>query len=573
MAVEHALAVAHPGPHRDVSALFYTFVLAVLALLVLYPLFLLVLNSFQTERPGEIPQFTLENWRIALSNPGILSAIHNTLTLRLIGLLLTVPLGIFLAWLLARTDLPGRDKFEFLFWIAFFLPPLAVTQGWILMLDPQYGLVNQALRRVFGGDTGFNLYSWWGIVWVHLVGISLSIKVMLMTPAFRNMDASLEDASQICGAGRLVTLCKVIVPLMAPTVLIVVIVSLIRSLESFEIELILGAPAKIDVYGTKIYRLINQDPPSFGAATALSIVILAIMLPLVAFYRWYTSRRKYTTVTGQYKGQVLPLRGWKWPAFAFVSGVVCLLVVVPLTSLLMGTFMRLYGFFHLPEAWTLSHWRSGLGDPLFLQSLWNTVILATAVALGSVILVSMVAYIIVRTRFWGRGLLDYISWLLFALPGIILGLCFLWLFLGIPLFRPLYGSMSLLVLAGMLGSMTLGVQIVKGTLLQLGGDLEEASWTVGGSRWRTCRSVLLPILTPVLLTVGMISFISAARNVGHMALLATSNTRPLALMQLDYMAEGRYEEASVIGIVIVALTIGVALVARTFGLRLGLARQ
>lgn len=568
--VGHA-ALARWPRRWELQGLFYTLVLAILAFVVLYPLFLLVLNSFQTALPGEQVDFSLAGWRAAISEPGMRQAIFNTVTLSATRELIALPLAILLAWLLARTDLPGRDWFEFLFWVSFFFPSLAVTLGWILLLDPQYGLFNQLAMRLFSLKEGpFDIYSWWGIVWTHLMALTLSVKVMLLTPAFRNMDASLEEAAQVCGARPLRTLLRVIVPVMAPAIIVVALMSTIRALEAFEIELILGAPKRIDVYSTKIYRLLHQEPPSFAPATALSVITLALMLPFIGLQRWITVRRRYTTVTGQFKGQLLRLRWWKWPLFSGVLSVVLFLTFIPMVFLSTGTFMRLWGFFNLPNAWTLRNWSDVLGDPIFLSSLRNTLILGLGTAFLAVIAYSVVAYITVRTRFWGRAALDLLSWLPFTLPGIILGLGFLWLFLDIPLFRPFYGGLFLLILASTLNSITLGVQIIKSNMVQLGFDLEEAAWVVGASRSYTFRRVVLPLITPVLLLVGIMSFISATRNISHVALLVTSANRPLAMLQLDFMSDARYEAAAVVGTIMVLLTVGVALLARLFGLRVGL---
>jgi iron(III) transport system permease protein len=473
---------------------------------------------------------------------------------------------VFVAWFLARTDMPGRDVLEFFFWIAFFLPPLAVIQGWILLLDPDYGLLNQALAKlpILGGTIKFDVYTWWGIVWVHLMINTITIKVVLLTPAFRNMDATLEETSVMCGANRIVTLGRVVIPVMAPTVLVVLLMGVIRSLEAFEVELILGAPQRID-----IYRLIAQEPPLFGAASVLSVIILLLMLALVVLQRQYTTKRRFTTVTGRFNASVIRLRKLKWIALLAVSILVCLLTIVPVIFLLMGTFMQIYGFFTISQPWTLKHWDTLFNDAIFLRSFLNTVILASGTALVGVIGYSVIAYIIVRTHFWGRAVLDYISWILFALPGIILGLGYLWLFVGVPFLRPFYGGIGVLILASVLSTLTLGVQTLRGTMAQLGFDLEEASWVVGGSKWQTCRLILFPILAPSLLLVGVICFVSVARSVSHLALLVTSNNRPLAMLQLDYMMEGRYEVASIIGVIVVMMTVGVALLARLFSARLG----
>ena len=143
------------------------------------------------------------------------------------------------------------------------------------------------------------------------------------------------------------------------------------------------------------------------------------------------------------------------------------------------------------------------------------------------------------------------------------------MFLETPLLRPFYGSIGVLILAVTIASMTLGVQLVKSNLLQLGQELEESSWVAGGSWLYTFRRVILPLQAPVLLTVGLIAFISAARNIAGIALLVTSENRPLAMLQLDYMVDGRYEAAAVAGVIVTVLTSGLALLARFFGLRLG----
>src|SRR5262249_23481621 len=148
---------------------------------------------------------------------------------------ISITVGIILAWLLARTDIPLRGVLEFSFWLAYFIPALPVALGWILLLDPKYGLINEWLARLpFVSGPLFDIYSFWGIVWVHLSASTISIKVMLLTPAFRNLDAALEEASHVAGASVLKTLRRIAVPIMTPTILVALILGLIRSLEAFE---------------------------------------------------------------------------------------------------------------------------------------------------------------------------------------------------------------------------------------------------------------------------------------------------------------------------------------------------
>jgi iron(III) transport system permease protein len=549
-------------------------VLAVVTALVLYPVALVVLGSFQTGRPGQPTTLGLDAWRLALSDPTLLAAVWNTLTLTLARQAIAFPLAVVLAWILARTDIPGSNWLEFLFWVAFFLPALPSTLGWVLLLDPQYGLLNQlAASLPFVGKGPFDIYSFWGIVWANLATHTLAISVMLLTPAFRNLDASLEEASHVAGSSLLGTLLRVVVPVMTPVLTVVLLLSLIHSLQAFELELILGTPARLFVFSTQIYQLIRQEPPLFAPATALSSMILGLMLPLIFVQRWVTGRRQFTTVTGQFKGQKVRLRRWRWPAFGAVLGTALVITVVPLVFLVLGTFMKLFGYFNLSDPWTAAHWEQVLSDPTFLSALRNTLVLAGGTALTAVALFTLIAYIIVRTRFVGRSALDFMSWLPSTLPGIILGLGLLWLFLGNPLLRPLYGSMVVLIIATLIATMTTAVQIIKSTLAQYSLELEEAARVGGGTWWDVFRHVLLPIITPTLLLVGAVTFISAARNVSTVALLATSATRPLALLQLDFMVGGHYEAAAVVGVLVVAMTTSIALIVRVVGLRIGLHQQ
>ena len=554
----------------ETQPLLCTAVLGAIGFVLLYPLLLLILNSLRIAGPAEESSYGLNHWVTALTEPGMLTAVLNTAKLTLILQALSFPVAVFIVWLLGRTDIPGRNWIDFLFWIAFFAPSLPITLGWILLLDPDFGIINQIARQIFSLQEGpFNIYSFWGIIWVHLATKSVIVKVILLTPFLRNMDASLEEASRVAGVGPLRTLARIVVPVMAPAMMVMMIMSIIHLLETFEIEQVLGPPFRFYVYSTMIYRLVQIEPPQYGAATALAVMILVVMVPLILLQQKISSRRRYTTVTGQFKAQRFALGAWKWPAFAFVLGLGSFFTLLPVLFLGLSTFMRLLGFFNLPDPWTLAHWNRVLSDPIFLRSLGNTLLLGAGTTILAVLGYPLLAYIAVRTRYKARQVLDFLTWLPIAIPGIILGLGFLWLFLGTPVFRPLYGSIFVLILATVISSMTLGVQLMKSNLLQLGQELEEASWVSGGTWLYTFCRVILPIQVPVLITVGMVAFISATRNIAGIALLVTNQNRPLAMLQLDYMVDGRYEAAAVVGVIVMLLTSGVALLARLFGLKLG----
>jgi iron(III) transport system permease protein len=538
---------------------------------VLYPLTLIVINSFNTATIAEPEVYGLQAWRDAFAEPGIWRSLWNSIKIGIVLQLIALPLGIFTSWLLARTNIFFASAFEFGFWISFFLPNLATTFGWMLLLDPSTGLINSWLRGVpFLSGINFDIYSFSGIIWAHLMGNALSTKVMLMTPAFRRMDASMEEASRMSGASSLTTMLRITVPAMTPIIVVVFLLSLIRIFSSFETELLLGVPWGFYVYSTKIVDLARQEPPLVNQAAALGSVILIFLVAFIPTQRRLIARRQFTTVTGQFKPKIIDLGVWRYPATAFVGFVNFLLVVVPILSVFGGSFMTRFGFFNLPKTWTLEYWKMALGDPRILQGLENTLIVAVSAALVGAFFFSLVAYVLVRTKFPGRGILDSICWLPSAIPGVLSGLGLLWMFLGTPFFRPFYGTLFLLVIASVLGGITLSTQILKANFVQLGQELEEASRMSGAGFWRTYFKVVFPLMAQTMVLVSVLKFTFASQNASSIILLATSETRTLSLLALDQVAAGYREVASITVIFIVLLTLGVALVARSFGLKAGI---
>jgi iron(III) transport system permease protein len=547
---------------------------AVVAFLVLTPLLLLLLGSFQLARPGEVPVYGLDGWRRAFSDPSILEALWNTVSLAVVRQSIALVVGVLLAWLIARTDLPWKKLLEFMFWISFFLPPLPVALGWILLLDGKFGLLNQWLQALpFVGGPIFNIYSYWGIVWVHMT-TSLGVKVLLLAPAFRNLDASLEESARSCGANPIVTLIRIVIPLMMPAILVSTVLGLIRSMEAFEIELLLGVPIGLFVYSTKIRDLVAYEPPEYAPATALGSIFLVLLLVMVALQRRYLGQRHYRTVTGRgFSTNPTSLGRWRWPLFSVVAFIAFTVTVVPTMVLLMGTFMRAFGYFNIPKPWTFENWTRVLADPSLLRSLWNTLFVGLGTAISGAAFYALIAYVVVRRQFKGKAVLDFISWLPWAIPGILMGLALLWTVFETRVLLFLYGSVYLLIIALFIKSMPFGVQIAKSVLVQFGPELEEAARISGGS-WLQCyRRVLIPMLTPTFIVIGLIGFISAARDISTIVLLGSSQSRTLALLALDYAFGGQFERGAVVAFLTSLVVIVVALIAHVVGNKVGIGRQ
>ncbi len=552
------------------SAILLTVLLIFLASLVLAPIYLLLVSSLQSEASGAT-SYSVAAWIAAFKEPGIGKALVNTLVVTGLVQSISIPIAILIAWVIARTDMPGAHFAEILFWITFFIPSLAITSGWIMVWDPKFGLGNQFLIHTgIFTDAVANIYSLGGIVFTHLTSLSISTKVMMMAAAFRNMDASLEEAARMSGAGALKTLFRIVVPASAPMIFVASLMSLIRSFESFEVELVLGTPFRFSVYSTKIYSLINQTPTNYGGATALSMCILVIILPLVVMQQWVSQSRRYTTLTGRFKPTPFELGRWRWPVAAAVFAVAGLATIIPLAFLVAGSVMNLFGHFEIEQVWSLRHWGTVLHDAGFLNALKNTLTLGFATMAVSIVAFGLLAYIIARTEYALRWAFDLVTWMPFMIPGIVLSLGYMFFSLDSSLARFFYGTKVLLVLILALTVMTFSVQMLKSTFLQLGADLEEAGRVNGGSFWFTMRHILVPLMLPTAAVVAVMIFGSVSRQVGSIVLLTTGESEPLSVLQLGYLMAEDYSAACVVGSILVAMGVLLAALVKKSGYQFGI---
>ncbi len=555
-------------------------VLLILGFYLIWPVLLLIINSFDA-RPdwfvGE-RQWGLQNWRDGLATPGLLVSLGNSVMIWAFVVGISFPVAVVISWVLARTNIRFSHTIEFLFWISFMMPGIATTIAWITLLDPDIGLINVGLRNVFPfiEEGPFDIFTVPGIVWAHLMANGISIKVMLLTPAFRNMDASMEEAARVSGASNLLTMMRVTLPLMISPMALVFALQLLRIFQSFEIEYLIGPPFDFWVYSTKIHQLVRHEvPPNYGVATVLASLTLLVIVVIIPVQRWITERRRYTTITGSFKPGLIDLGPWKLLVTGAIGFLIVILTVGPAVTLVIGSFMTRAGYFYLDPTYTLEHWQLVLTDNLFLKAMRTTLILAISAAVLSPLLFSLIAYILVRTRWKGRWALDLIIWGSGAIPGILSGLGLLWLFLGTPLLGALYGTIYALLLVVIIQGNTTGTNIMKGVFVQIGADMEEAARVSGASWIRTYFTIWVPLLMPTLILLATLNFVIAAGTTSSIILLAPRGTLTLSLLALEFASPGigQREEASVVGLFIIFFTVGLATIARALGLRLGVRHE
>lgn len=538
------------------------------------PIVITLIGSFKTSLPGNPATWGTSGWTTAFSNASVWSAIGNTFLLVLMRVPLSLLLGSVLAWLLIRTNVRARKTIEFLFWTAFFLPTLPMAMAWALLLDPRSGWINRLLQPIFGLQHGpFNIYSYTGITWVHLVTTSVPSIVILLGPAFRGMNPVLEESARMSGASLATSFRRIVLPLLTPALTMAGIIALIKGLEGFEIELFLGVPAGIRVFTTKIQELVVFEPPRYAPAMALSVPFVVLLIVLALWYQRVIRNRTYATLTGKISAAPpIDLGRWRWPATIVCGGFAALAVIVPMFALIFGSFMQIFGVTNANGGFgfTLSHWTTVLHDPVFASSFTVTLLLGICTAICGIIVFSLIAYIILRSRAAGRNWLDIAAWLPWSIPGILLSLSLLWIYLGFAPLNVLYGSVFGLVVAMLLKEMPGGVNLMKTGIGQIGRELEEAAYTSGAGWWELYRRVLLPLLSPTAVTVALFIFVSCVKDISTMILLATPTTRPLSLLVLDYTTNGSIENGAVVGVISAAMAVTVAIAGRRLSARAGI---
>lgn len=543
-----------------------TILLLAVGLFTVVPIALIAIGSFDASAPGDAWRWGFDAWNSVFTSPRSLSSLGYTLLLALrvpVGLLL----GFLVAWCLVRSDMPAKGFIELSLWVAYFLPALPVAVGWILLLDKNYGLVNIALEKLpFVHGPPFSVQSIGGIMWVHLTLTTIPVMAILLAPALRQLDASLELSANVCGSSTLQALRRIVIPILAPALVTALLAGFIRGLEAFEVEQVLGIPANIYVYSTRIYDLIGHDPPQFQQAIALSTLMLAILFVLTLAYQRYTSRRLFATISGRgVSFTKVQLGRWRWLVSGSCIAYIAVGIFVPLILLILGSFMTLFGFFFIANAFTSSHWLEVLTDSDFILSLRNSVVAGLSVAVVGTACYALLGYVLVRTRIPGRAALAAFVWLPWAVPGVLLGMSLLQLMLDLPFLSIVYGTLGAIILALIVANMPLGTQMLRTSFAQISVELEYASTTCGAGWWTTFRRVMLPLATPMLFSIFLVTLMSALRDMSTIVLLAGAHTRPLSLLLLEYANGGRFEDASVIGVILSLIALTVTVIVRQSG--------
>jgi iron(III) transport system permease protein len=516
-----------------------------LAYLVLLPLALVVLSSF---RPGGFPLdpgFTLRNYVTAYGDPGFPALLGATLMFALGSSLLALVLGLGLAWLVERSDLPGRDALRGLVLLPMATPPILLAIAWAMLLSPRNGVINQILMNAFAlSQAPLDIYTLPGMVFVQ--GLALvPTAYLFLSPAFANMDPSLEEAAVVSGAGTWTVIRRVMLPILWPPILSAAIFLLIVSLVVFDVPGALGTPARVFVLSSQIYYLIANSPagiPLYGQVSALAMLFLGVLLGLgFAYHRLTRHAQRYRTVTGKgFRPRVFALGRGRPLAMAALALYFLLSVIAPLLILLWMSLMP----YQAGVSWaaldliTLDNHLDFLRNTRVLSATRNSLVIAVLAATAVALLSLLISWMTTRLRVPGRQALDVLAFIPIAVPGVMIGVALVYVYITLGALFPIYGTIWIIALAYITQYLPFGTRATSGVMLQLHPELEEAGATAGAGRGRILRRITFPLVWPAIAAVWIWVLAHALRELSSALLLQGRNNAVIPTLLWDYWSGG-----------------------------------
>ena len=537
------------------EGLWVALLLAILAFLVIYPVLMLLLGALTDTNPVidgfGVFRLSIDNFTTVLTNPNVGEALANTLIACGGGTAVAVIIGLSFSWIVVRTNTPCKGFIAAVSMLPLFAPPLVAGIAWVILGSPKTGLINTMFKWI-GLDLRVDFYSMGGLIFVF--GVYYAPYVYMFTAsALRNMDPSLEEAAEVAGASAFATLFSVTFPLIMPAIISGMLLSFIVMLGIYGIPAVLGAPVNINVLTTYIFRLTNWSPPLYNTAAAVAILLMVVTGILVVLQQKVLTGRSYTTVAGKaFRPRNLDLGPWRWFTFGIAMVYLFVVVVLPLLALVVAGFRK---FMFIRDAaslfdmrqYSLVHFHSIFDNPLTLRSIYNAVEVGITTALVGGVLAFAIGYTIHRTQVGGRRWIDLLSTLPVAIPGLVIGVAYLWAWIGLP--GGLYGTIWILALAFIARFMPDTVKVLSTSFLQIHRELEEAAWLCGKGMLGSIRTIMLPLARPGVIAAMTLLFVLAIRELGSSLFLYTSNTMVMSVLLLDYYEGGNIGKTAAFSLV------------------------
>ncbi|HTX02312.1 MAG TPA: iron ABC transporter permease [Candidatus Acidoferrales bacterium] len=544
----------------DAGALIFAAAVVAVALMVLLPLGWLVYTSLQVPAKGALG---FANYAEAFTQGIYLAPILNSLILATSVAAIAVAIGTPLAWLVARTDLPGRGFLRALVIAAFVTPPFLGAQAWMLLAAPHSGWLNRAFVALTGAQEGpFNIYSLAGAVFV-MAAYNIPYTFTFVSGALALMPAELEGAAAILGAKALRRTLTIVLPLALPAIVAGFIMSFLEAISEFGAPAFLLIPARTQVITTQLY-LFFQYPSRIELAAAYAMPLLILTAGLLYVQRRLIGRRRYTMIgTKGGRRHLIVLRGWRWPFFGLAFAVPFVGVIMPYAALLATSLSRAWGRGPVPGNLTLYWYHWALFDnPETQQAIVHSFVYAFAAATIAVVLAIAIGFAVARGLVPGAHFFAFVCMAPYIIPGIILAIGFYAAFSRPPLL--LYGTAWMLIVAFATRFLPIAYSNVTTSLQTLSGDLELAARSLGAGRLRSILTITFPLLRNGILSAWLLAFIPALRELSCAIFLFTPQTAVMSTVIFDLSDAGNFEALSTLGVLILIATFAIVLVMYRF---------
>lgn len=549
------------------NALWYRrIVIGLLAVAVLSPLALIIYQSFLDGAFfADSSKLSLSAYRYILTDSSFYEALWTTVIVAVGMSVVAVPTGALLAFLLTRTDIRWKPVLEIVVLVPMFISSIVLAFGYTVSVGPA-GFLTLAVRSLFGA-VPWNLYTVTGIVIVG--GLShVPYAYLYVSAAMRSLPSDLEEAARISGASIWRVSRDVTLPMVMPALVFVTALNLLVGFEMFGVPLVLGDPNGISVLTTYIYKLTTLfGVPTYQLMAVVAIVIVLITLPMV-FYQRHLLRhsRRYAALGGKgSKSTPLELgRTGQIIALSFIGLWIFVSVFLPISGIIVRAFVDAWGegvniFQHL----TLAHFSGLLEVPSLKRGIVNTILLSTIGGAAAVVLYLLIGLAGHRNTGPSNMLLDYMVLLPRALPGLVVGLAFFWLFLFVPILQPLRPTLISLFVAYAVVGLSYGLRLLQGVLIQVGPELEESARTTGATIGQTWRDVVIPIVRPGLVGTWALIMIIFIRDYSTGVYLMGSGTEVIGSLMVSLLQTGAMDVIAALAFVSIVLTgVGLGLALR-----------
>jgi iron(III) transport system permease protein len=520
-----------------------------LVFLMALPLGWLAHMSVTAERGG----FTLGHYAAVFGDPALQRALWNTVVLAFWVGLVSVAVGAPLAWLTARTDVPGRGLIRGLVLASFVTPPFLGAFAWVMLAGPNAGYLNRLWRGATGAETPLvNIFSMPGLIFVVAVYTFPYVYIMVAN-TLALIASDVEEAAAMLGAGRLAVALTITFPMVLPALVSGFILSVLQALALFGSPAILALPAGFHTVTTQIWSLF-QFPPKVEMAAAFSVPLLLATVVLLYLQKRLLGRRGYAAVGGK-GGQrrVIPLGPWRYPALGACLVVMACAIFLPYGMLAKAAFSRAWA---QPLSWS----NVTLGNFAFTffeysatrAAIVNTLELGFLTATVGAALVGLLAYIASRRLVLGHQVVAFLALVPVVIPGVVLAVA-----LFIAYTRPpfvLYGTLWILFVAYLTKEMPVGYAQSDATFRGIPPDLEEAGRILGAGRLRVLRDITAPLARSGVIAAWCFIFIGVIRELSASIILFTPNTKVMSVVLFDLKEEGQFGAIAVLGLVMLALT-------------------